>query len=159
MTLSIRDADLVHDKPALVRFLMGSNQFESQWEKDRRLDAAFPEQYLEQLVARAKSRQGRLFIAEEAGVVVGWAMCHLDEHETFVKAEDRAFGYVAEMYVEEAARGRHVGRTLLKACEDHFRALGLTSVLIGALSPNTRALNAYRAAGYADYAVNLRKLL
>jgi len=76
-----------------------------------------------------------------------------------VREEERPFGYVAEMFVDEAFRGRHVGRMLLKACEDHFRALGLKSVLIGALSPNTRALNAYRAAGYTDYAINLRKLL
>jgi ribosomal protein S18 acetylase RimI-like enzyme len=155
----IRDADLARDKSALTRFLMGSNQFESQWEADRRLDTAFPEEYLSQLVERAKSKQGRLFVAEEAGAVVGWAACHLDEHDTFVKREERSFGYVSEMYVEEARRGRHIGRALLKACEDHFRALGLKSVLISALSPNARALNAYRAAGYRDYAVNLRKIL
>jgi ribosomal protein S18 acetylase RimI-like enzyme len=159
MSVTIRDADLARDKVALTRFLMGSNQFESQWEKDRRLDAAFPEEYLSQLAERAKSRQGRLFVAEEAGAVVGWAMCFLDEHDTFVKQEERPFGYVAEMYVEEARRGRHIGRTLLKACEEHFRGLGVKSVLISALSPNTRALNAYRAAGYTDYAVNLRKIL
>ena len=63
------------------------------------------------------------------------------------------------MFVDEAARGRHVGRMLLKACEDHFRALKLKTVDIGALAGNTRALNAYRAAGYSDNAVNLRKLL
>jgi ribosomal protein S18 acetylase RimI-like enzyme len=159
MSVAIRDADLTRDKPALVRFLMGSNQFESQWEKDRRLDADFPDEYLSQLVERAKAKQGRLLVAEEAGAVVGWAMCFLDEHDTFVEQEERPFGYVAEMYVEEALRGRHIGRALLKACEDHFRALGIESVLISALSPNVRALNAYRAAGYTDYAVNLRKIL
>jgi len=159
MSVRVRDADLSRDKPALLRFLAGSNTFESQWESDRRLDADFPEEFLAELVARAKAKLGRLFVAEEAGAVIGWAMCFVDGHETFVKPEDRPFGYVAEMYVDEAARGRHAGRKLLKSCEDHFRALGLKSVLIGALSHNTRAVNAYRAAGYADYAVNLRKVL
>jgi ribosomal protein S18 acetylase RimI-like enzyme len=159
MTVNIRDADLARDKQALMRFLMGSNRFESQWERDRRLDAEFPEEYLSQLVERARSKQGRLFVADQAGSVIGWAMCFLDEHDTFVEREERSIGYVAEMYVEEEQRGRHIGRTLLKACEDHFRALGVKSVLISALSPNVRALNAYRAAGYSDYAVNLRKIL
>ena len=40
-----------------------------------------------------------------------------------------------------------------------FATLKVASVLIGALSANVRAVRAYRAAGYADYDVNLRKLL
>jgi ribosomal protein S18 acetylase RimI-like enzyme len=86
-------------------------------------------------------------------------MCFADQHDAFVREGERPFGYVAEMFVEETERGRHIGRRLLEACENHFRALGLKAVLITALSPNTRAVNAYRAAGYTDYAINLRKVL
>ena len=86
-------------------------------------------------------------------------MCYLEQHETFVRPELRPFGYVAEMFVEEGARGRHVGRMLLKACEDHFRTTPARSVIIGALAANARAVRAYISAGYADYAVNLRKLI
>lgn len=159
MSLRIRDADLERDRETLQRFILGSNTYEAQWEADRRLDTAVGVDYLPELIERAAAKQGRLLVAEEDGVVIGWAMCHVDGHETFVKPEDRPFGYVAELFVEERARGKHVGRRLLNACEDHFRALGLKSVLIGALSPNVRAVNAYRAAGYTDYAINLRKLL
>lgn len=159
MSLRIRDADLKRDRETLQRFILGSNTYEAQWEADRRLDAAVGVDYLPELIERAAAKQGRLLVAEEDGVVIGWAMCHVDGHETFVKPEDRPFGYVAELFIEERARGKHVGRRLLNACEDHFRALGLKSVLIGALSPNVRAVNAYRAAGYTDYAINLRKLL
>ena len=76
-----------------------------------------------------------------------------------MKEEERPYGYVSELFVEEAFRGRHIGRALLNACEDHFRTLGLKTVLIAALSANTRAVNAYRATGYTDYAINLRKIL
>jgi ribosomal protein S18 acetylase RimI-like enzyme len=159
MTIRIRDVDLDRDRPALLRFIAGSNAYEFQFESDRRLDAALPEEFLPELTARANEKQGRVFVADDGGAAIGWAVCYVDHHETFVREEERPFGYVAEMFVEESARGRHIGRSLLKSCEDHFRALGLKSVLIGALSPNTRAVNAYRAAGYTDYAVNLRKLL
>ena len=159
MSVRVRDAELSRDKPALLRFIAGLNRVELQYESNRRVDAAFPEKFLAELVERAKAKQGRMFVAEDDGAAVGWAMCFVDQHEIFVREEERAHGYVAEMFVEEAARGRHVGRMLLKACEDHFRGLGLTNVIIGALSANSRAMNAYRAAGYSDYAVNLRKLL
>lgn len=155
----IRDVDLARDRATLERFILGSNTYEAQFESDRRLDAAVGEEFLPELVERAARKQGRIFVAEDGELVLGWAVCYVEQEETYVRPEERPYGFVAELFVEEAARGRHVGRTLLKSCEDHFRALGLKNVHIGALSPNTRAVNAYRAAGYADYAVNLRKIL
>jgi GNAT superfamily N-acetyltransferase len=157
--MKVRDADLARDRPTLERFILGSNTYEAQFEADRRLDPAVGADYLPDLIERAATKQGRILIAEHDGVVIGWAMCNVEQHETFVREEERPFGYVAELFIEESARGQHVGRTLLKSCEDHFRALGVKTVLIGALSLNARAVNAYRAAGYADYAVNLRKVL
>jgi ribosomal protein S18 acetylase RimI-like enzyme len=155
----IRDADLARDRPKLERFIVGSNTYEAQFESDRRLDAKSGADYLPQLVDSATKKRGRIFVAEQAGAPIGWAVCYVDQHESFVKEEERPYGYVAELFVDEAFRGRHVGRELLIACEDHFRALGVKTVLIAALSANTRAVNAYRASGYADYAINLRKVL
>lgn len=155
----IRDADFTRDCAALERFILGSNTYEAQFESDRRLDAAVGQEFLPELVERAATRQGRIFVAESANGLLGWAVCYVEVEETYVKPEERRAGYVAELFVEEVARGLHIGRSLLKSCEDHFRALGLKSVHIGALSQNVRAVNAYRAAGYTDYAVNLRKLL
>jgi ribosomal protein S18 acetylase RimI-like enzyme len=159
MTLRIRDADLSRDTAVLRRFIVSSNIYEAQFESDRRLDAKAGADYLPQLVGSATNKRGRIFVAEEAGAPIGWAVCYVDQHEPFVKEEERPYGYVSELCVDEAFRGRHIGRALLNACEDHFRTLGMKTVLIAALSANTRALNAYRATGYTDYAINLRKIL
>ncbi|MGH6996938.1 MAG: hypothetical protein ACREEO_02040, partial [Phenylobacterium sp.] len=60
MSIAIRDADIARDKAALQRFIAGSNAYEAQWESDRRLDAALPEEFLPELVARASEKQGRI---------------------------------------------------------------------------------------------------
>jgi ribosomal protein S18 acetylase RimI-like enzyme len=159
MSVRIRDADLARDRATLESFILGSNIYEAKVEPDRRLDARVGVDYLPHIVERVAAKRGRMLVAESDGVTVGWAVCYVSEHDIFVKDDERAFGYVAELFVEEAHRGRHVGRLLLTACEDHFRALGLKTVLIGALSLNERAVNAYRAAGYADLAIELRKVL
>jgi len=159
MSVLVRDVDLARDKPALLRFIAGSNVYEAQFESDRRLDDACPEEFLPELLERARMKQGRVFVAEEAGAPIGWAVCYVNQHDTFVRPEARPYGYVSELYVEEAARGRHVGRKLLNACEDYFRTLKVATVLIGALSANIRAVRAYKSAGYADYDINLRKVL
>ncbi len=159
MSVSVRDADLARDRASLERFIVGSNAYEAQFEPDRRLDPAVGTEYFTELADRVAKAQGRILVAEADGAIVGWAVCYVSHHEIFVKPEERRFGYISELFVEEAARGQHVGRTLLQACEDHFRALQIKSVLIGALAANVRAQNAYRAAGYSDYDINLRKLL
>ena len=159
MTPHIRDADLSRDTAVLQSFIVASNIYEAQFESDRRLDAAAGADYLPQLVDSATKKQGRIFIAEVADAPIGWAVCYVSEHEPFVKEEERLYGYVSELYVEEAFRGRHIGRALLNACEDHFRTLGMKTMLIAALTANIRAVNAYRATGYTDYAINLRKIL
>ncbi len=159
MTPQIRDADLSRDTAVLQRFIVSSNIYEARFESDRRLDAGAGPEYLLQLVDSATKKRGRIFVAEEGGSPIGWAVCYVEQHEPFVKEAERPYGYVSELFVEEAYRGRHIGRALLNACEDHFRALGMKTVLIAALSANTRALNAYRATGYTDYAINLRKVL
>jgi GNAT superfamily N-acetyltransferase len=159
MTVQIRDLDLARDKPALLRFILGSNTYEAQFESDRRLDKDCPEEFLPVLLERAKARRGHIFIAEEEGEPIGWAVCYVNEHDVYVRPAERPYGYVSELFVEEAARGRHVGRKLLNACEEYFRTLKIATVSIGALSANTRAVRAYKAAGYADYDVNLRKVL
>lgn len=159
MSVVIRDADLARDRAKLESFILGSNTYEAEFESDRRLDAQVGADFLPVLIDRATTRQGRIFVAEEGSVPIAWAVCYLDPHDAYVKEDERSCGYVAELFVNDAHRGRHIGRALLSACEDHFRALGVKSVLIGALSPNTRAANAYRAAGYTDYAINLRKML
>ena len=159
MSVRIRDVDLSQDGPSLERFILGSNKYEAQYESDRRLDANVGADHFTVLVERVTQQQGRIFVAENAGAVIGWTACYVEQHDAFVKEEERPFGYVAELFVDETHRGLHVGRSLLKSCEDHFRALGVKSVLIGALAPNTRAVNAYRAAGFADYAIEFRKRL
>ena len=159
MSVVIRDANLDRDRPAFERFIHGTNTFEAQFEPDRRLDPEVGADYLAELLKRIEKKHGRIFVAEVDAVQIGWAVCYSSDHYLFVREEERPFGYVAELFVDEAHRGLHIGRSLLKSCEDHFRALGFKSMLIGALARNGRAVAAYRAAGFRDYAIEFSKRL
>lgn len=159
MSVRIRDADLARDRPAFERFIWGTNVYEGRAEPNRRLDPQVGADFFPELLKRMEKKQGRIFVAEVDGATVGWAVCYAEAHDVYVLEEERAFGYVAELFVEEAHRGLHIGRSLLKSCEDHFRARGLKFAFIGALAGNGRAVNAYRAAGFVDYAIEFKKRL
>lgn len=79
--------------------------------------------------------------------------------EAFVIPDERNFAYIFELFVIEGTRGTGVGRALIVACEEWARVKNYKSIQIGVLAGNTRAAKIYREAGYADYALELRKYL
>jgi GNAT superfamily N-acetyltransferase len=159
MTFRIRDFDLAKDKPAALSFIMGSQQFEHTVEPDRRLDPLVAEDFFPVLMKRVAEQRGRVFVAEQDGAAIGWAVFTVDQNQLYVTAEQRTHGYIAELFVGEAARGAGIGRALIAACEDEARRQGLGHIMLGVLTKNTRAAKIYAEAGYGPYASELRKYL
>jgi len=154
-TISIREARLPADRPVILSFIDGIQQFENPIEPDRRTDARVAEEYFAEIPALAA--KGAIFIAEEAGNALGWVLVYRDSNEIYVVEEERAVATIRELYVDEEVRGRGVGQALIAACENWARAQGLKVVLIGVLPGNERALRIYRNAGFSPYALQLRK--
>ena len=156
----VRNARLPDDKPAILGFIMDLQRFELAIEANRRVDDDVAEEYYASLAERAVKRNGRILVAENGdGRALGWAVAYEDDNEVFVHADEQIYGYISELYVAEDMRGKGVGRALISACEDWARERGLKVMMIGALTKNTRAHTIYRDAGFADYAVLLRKYL
>lgn len=106
------------------------------------------------LLAEAARHEGIALIAEDAASAdpLGFAIAHAEtDAGTFLAEDARRVGRLTDLFVTEAARGRGIARALIKACEDHFRALGLRHMQIGVLARNTRAQRLYEAAGYRDW--------
>ena len=108
---------------------------------------------------RQRAEDGVILIAEDGGKAVGWALAHDDPGEMFMRQEERRHGFLAEIYVEPAARGHGHGKALIAACEDWARGRRHKLLMIGVLSKNARAIRAYKGAGYAPYNLMLRKYL
>jgi GNAT superfamily N-acetyltransferase len=132
-------------------------EHEAAFEGNRRLDAAFASDHW--AVMRERAKDGIILIAEVDGRTVGWALAHDGPGELFMTEAERRHGFLAEIYVEPAARGRGHGKALIAACEDWARARGHKLLMIGVLSQNTRAIRAYEGAGYTPYNLMLRKYL
>ena len=155
----IRDARMPDDKQAALEFIMGMQKFEKAIEPDRRVDASVAAEFFEVIIKRVKDKNGHIFIAEWETKSIGWAVVYPDENDIFVEAAKRAFAYISELFVVEEKRGTGVGRALIAACEDWARTRGLTVMMLGVLSGNTRAAKIYEDAGYLPYATQRRKYL
>jgi len=159
MTFHLRDIDLTADRPAALSFIMGSQRYEHAFEPNRRLDPAVADEYFAELAEELAQKQGRAFVAERRGEVVGWGVLVVEEGPLFVTEDERSYAYITELFVNEAARGLGVGQALIAACEEEARRLGLKQIMIGALSGNRRAMDIYERAGYRPYTAELRKYL
>lgn len=159
MAFCIRDFDLTRDKLAALSFITGSQEYERAIEPDRRIDPDVADEYFSVLMEQVATRQGRVFVAECDGRPVGWTAITVEENMLFVIEEERTYGYITELFVDEKSRGLGIGRALIEACEDEARRLGLGHIMIGLLTRSERTMDIYRRAGYSPYTSELRKYL
>ncbi len=155
---TIRKARLPDDEPVILDFIMALQRYESALEPNRRYDMAMAEEHFATLIERA--RRGAIFIAEdESARPIGWTIVHEEETEAFIRADERRFAYLAELFVIEQARGTGIAQALIKACEDWAIDNGYSTIRIDLLARNERAARAYAKAGYAPYCQEVRKRL
>lgn len=159
MTFQVRDLRLPDDESAARSFIMGLQRYERAFEADRRLDPAVADEYFAVLMDRVATNHGRVFVAEQEGCAIGWAVFVVLQNAIFVAEEERTYGYIDELFVSESARSHGVGRSLIAACENEARRLGLRQVMIGVLAGNQRAAGIYARSGFSTYSTELRKYL
>ena len=156
---AIRDARWPEDEAAAVSFIDGLQKYEYRLEPNRRIDPQVGADYFRELMKRVAENHGRVFIAEQDGQAIGWAVFLIEQEAIYVIESERRPGYVAELFVDESARGTGVGKALIAACEAHARAIGLKVLMIGVLPTNERARSVYHAAGFRRASEQLRKYL
>ncbi|GAB4580583.1 MAG: hypothetical protein Fur0022_33250 [Anaerolineales bacterium] len=95
------------------------------------------------------------FIAEVDGQPAGFAFLRL------VPALSTAepFAEITELYVQDLTQRETIGAKLAELLEAHAREKGAASLHLLTGLRNTDAKNMYRALGYVDYALALRKRL
>jgi GNAT superfamily N-acetyltransferase len=157
--LTVRDASLPQDEPAILSYIQQLQDFEAQFEPNRRRDPAFAVDHWRDVQHRCAEKHGAMFIAEQGGNPVGWAFAYEEHGELFIREPDRRHGFLAELYVVPSARGTGLGKSLIEACEGWSKARGHGVMTIGVLAGNARALRAYEGAGYAPYIAIVRKYL
>ena len=109
----------------------------------------------EQVAARMLACQSVLttFLGEMDGQPVGFACLRLVPH----LQGDEPYAELTDIYVDAPFRRHGVARALIARVEAAARAAGASEVVIITGFDNEDAQAAYRAIGYADWALAMRK--
>ena len=157
--MTIREARLPADEPAILSFINGLQDYEAAFEPDRRRDPNFAAEHWRELQHRCAEKHGTMLIAQDADKAAGWAFAYDQNAELFIVEPERRHGFLAEIFVMPEARGKGLGRALIAGCEDWARERGHKLLTIGVLTRNAHAIRAYEGAGYAPYTLMLRRYL
>jgi len=141
----------------LVRELQG---FEARLYERMKPAADIGAWYLDLLERQCREEAGTILIACEGENRVGYATIFTNVVEDGSGDElPYVYAYVGDLVVTGAARRQGIARKLLEACESYARAAGRDELRINVLADNSGAHTLYRACGFADLQIDMRKRL
>ena len=122
-----------------------SNAFHSHYTYDEAYEK------MNDLIGHLKDNTAIVYGAFEDDELIAfmWAYVHEFREETRM--------YVSEIRVKEEYRRRGIGSQMLRMVEDKAREQGLSAIYLHAESNNPNAIGFYRAAGYCDERIQMRK--
>lgn len=85
-----------------------------------------------------------VFVAEEAGNVLGWVSTRVDR--------DSRKGRIPNLAVDSTARGRGLGRQLIEHALDYMRREGMAFAMIETMTNNPIGQNLYPSCGFVEIA-------
>ncbi len=97
--------------------------------------------------------------ADGDGAVRGYAFCILQTHPNDSILTDIQTLYIDDLCVDEAARGRQIGRRLFEHVVAYARAIGCYNVTLNVWSCNPRAIGFYEHLGMVPQKICMEKIL
>ena len=97
---------------------------------------------------------GQVLVCEEEGSVAGVVIFRERQAGGPVKMERRTL-YIDSIAVDEAHRGRGIGRRLLDECKAIARKRGCCGLELQVNAANARAMKLYREYGFGEKSVNM----
>ncbi len=103
----------------------------------------YDEQALEELLSDSNKP---IFVFDD-GVVQGYAFCQVTEVKDDQLLQDIKKLYIDDICVDEAARGKHVGKALYDYVHDYAQSIGCYNITLNVWEGNEPAICFYRNMG------------
>ena len=154
--LSVRLAH-ASDKAALRAAVAELHNVEGRLHDSRLPGEETADAYLAWMLAEA-AHDGAVFVAEAGGVFAGFAAGWVVQDEYIEETPDsNRFGYISDVCVLPAFRGRRIAARLLEALEVRLSLYGIKRIRLSALAANKAARTSYEHLGYVAYEIVYEK--
>jgi ribosomal protein S18 acetylase RimI-like enzyme len=115
--------------------------------------------YFKNLRDEMQGGDGRLFVAESGGSIIGFVAGSITETSSrdLLEAFPSRDGKVHELIVASGERGKGIGARLMQEIERYFAEHGCSFVKVGCFAPNTSAHDFYEKCGFQDRYITMIK--
>lgn len=150
------------DRSAFIRLMeeLQDHLIEIDTLKKLRRLPEYGEEYAKQALSNVEKNRGKIFLAEQDGVVIGCVIGTMEEQNClpseFVPTIQ---GRIVELIVSSSVRSKGIGAELMKKAEEYLKGEGCELLRVAAMSANERARAFYEKQGYEDRMVELVKKL
>ena len=157
--MKIREYEPSRDRQAVRTCFVDLQDFE------RKLDPRIPpgeqvaDAYLDLMYRRCQEFDGALLVAEVDGVVVVFVTVLTRYRSPEPDDDPLEHGFVSDLVVLAAHRGRGFGRSLLRPAEAQARSAGAGVLRLSVKAGNAAALALYSGEGFAAWEIYLEKPL
>ena len=146
--LGLEDFDRLRDCVA------GLQDYERQFDADKRVGVAMASDYVIELRAAVRQNDGCAVAAEIDGQVVGFIAGWINPADTM---QSTPHFYVSDLYVQDDFRGQGIAARLVEAVEQYAAAKGIPSIVLHVLAQNALAKTFYEKQGFELYELTLLK--
>ncbi len=157
--MHIREYDETKDRAGLRRCVIELQDFERNFDPRKPEGSGIADAYIENLLSKCRRCLGAIFVAEDAGIVVGYTCVLARVRSDDVSDEPREYALVKDLVVLSNYRNRGIGRRLLDASEAYARDHGAACLQIAALAANAVARALYTERGFKEREIILEKPL
>jgi ribosomal protein S18 acetylase RimI-like enzyme len=156
--LNIRPATAT-DRPHLRRAIVELQEYERLRHATRLPGEQVADAYLDWMLRRAET-DGAVLVAESDGSFAGFVAGWIEETENIAEtADSNRFGYISDICIMPAFRGRRIAVQLLNGIEHCLGSAGVTRLRINSLAVNSAARTSYEHAGFVPYEILYEKLI
>lgn len=150
-----------NDRPSLDQMQMDLQQYfaeiDTTHETQKYQNLAAAHQYMKKMLDDVDNMQGKIFVAEENGEVIGFIQGVIIEHN---KGNDEIYdlshlpgkeGWIGLLYVKSKYRGQKIGQKLLDEIKKYFANAKCTSIRLLVLSDNKNAIKVYQKNSFVPH--------
>jgi ribosomal protein S18 acetylase RimI-like enzyme len=114
----------------------------------------------EELAEILNQEQTPVFVCEDTqGKILGHGFCVLQQPENTRLLRDHRTLYIDDICVDEAARGKQVGKALYEYILGYAREIGCYNVTLNVWTCNPGAVKFYEKLGLLPYKIGMEKIL
>ena len=117
----------------------------------------YREKYFQKTMEEIKSSNGKMFLFEENGKIVGLIVGLISEEIFEYDFHAPKRGRITELIVSKNCRAKGYGKILLNTMENFFKAKGCKNIIIEVFGYNEHAISFYERNGYHTRLIDTTK--